>query len=189
MWTANVNATQHLIHGLQSPICCLSCLGAHVWCGPCAVKAHSRLPFHLLQQWNGQFYDSITLQDLGFTLNLGHGGDVCPLNDDGPGDQLTVVDSAGIFSHTVRWCRCNGASDQDKYLQLLRCCLSPSSTMKPQMEFTFNVLNEFLIDELGCKTSATSFYPKLRRLTNNTFPDFLPVSLMLKHWLKLMQIL
>ncbi|KAN0078144.1 hypothetical protein V8E55_010201 [Tylopilus felleus] len=105
---------------------------------------------------------------------MGHGGDVCPLNSDKAGDQFTVVDSTGIFVHTVRWCRCNGAGDKDKHLQLLRCRLFPSTTMKPQTAFTFDVLDQFLIDELECKTLASSFYSKLRRLTNSTFPDSLP---------------
>ncbi|KAI9568366.1 hypothetical protein HD554DRAFT_2022272, partial [Boletus coccyginus] len=80
------------------------------------IKAYSRLPFYQLQRWNGHFYEAITFQDLSFTLNLGHDGDACPLNCDGPGDQFTVVDSAGIFVHTMKWCRCNGTSDQDKHL-------------------------------------------------------------------------
>ena len=159
-----------------SVICCLSCLGGHAWCGPCAVKAHSRLPFHQPQRWNGNFYEAISLQDLGYTLNLGHDGDACPLNGDGPGDPFTVVDSTGIFVHTVKWCRCSGVSDQDRHLQLLRCRLFPSTVTKPQTAFTFHVLDEFLINELECKTSASSFYSKLRRLTNNAFPGSLPVS-------------
>ena len=137
---------------------------------------HSRLPFHRLRQWNGYFYGAISLQELGYTLNLGPGGDACPLNGDGPGDQFTVVDSAGIFVHTVRWCRCNGASDQDKHLQLLRGRLFPSTITKPQTGFTFDVLDWFLIDELEYKTSASSFYSKLRRLSNNALLVFLPVS-------------
>ena len=87
-----------------------------------------------------------------------------------------MVDSAGIFVHAVKWCWCDGAKEQDKHLQLLRCSLFPSTVTKPQTAFTFNVLDEFLIDELECKTLASSFYSKLRRLTNNAFPDSLPVS-------------
>jgi len=153
---------------------CLSCTGHHKWCRTCAVKAHQPLPFHRLQRWNGQFYDAISLQDLGFMLNLGHNGDVCPLSSDKT-DQITLVDSAGIFIHSVKWCRCNWSDDQEKHLQLLQHRLFPSTFSKPQTAFTFNVLDEFLIDSLECKTSASSFYSKLRRLTNNAFPDTLPV--------------
>ena len=158
-------------------ICCLSCIGHHGWCRTCAVKAHQSLPFHRLQRWNGRFYEAISLQDLGFTLNLGHCGDVCPLStrEDRQSNQITVVDSAGIFVHSVKWCRCDGDSDQDKHLQLLRHRLFPSTILRPQTAFSFNVLDEFLVDSLECKTSASSFYSKLRRLTNNAFPDTLPV--------------
>lgn len=161
----------------DSEIRCLSCIEHHVWCHSCAVKAHLSLPFHRLQRWNGQFYEIISLQDLGFTLNLGHNGDVCPLNtgESEHSDQITVVDSAGIFVHTVKWCKCNMANNQDKHLELLRHRLFPSTIFRPQTAFTFNVLDEFLIDSLECKTSASSFYSKLRRLSNNAFPDTLPV--------------
>jgi hypothetical protein len=161
----------------DNEIRCLSCIGHCGWCRICAVKAHRSLPFHRLQRWNGRFYEVISLQDLGFTLNLGHNGDICPLStgENERIDRITMVDSAGIFVHTVKWCRCNGASDQDKHLQLLRHRLFPSTVLRPQTAFTFNVLDEFLIDSLECKTSASSFYSKLRRLTNNAFPDILPV--------------
>lgn len=114
---------------------------------------------------------------MGFTLNLGHNRDACPQNtgESEHGDQITVVDSAGIFVHSVKWCRCNGASNQDKHLQLLQHHLFLSSIFKPQTAFTFNVLDQFLIDSLECKTSASSFYSKLRRLTNNAFSDTLPI--------------
>ncbi|KAI9574133.1 hypothetical protein HD554DRAFT_2010421, partial [Boletus coccyginus] len=42
--------------------------------------------------------------------------------------------------------------------------------------FTFAILDEFLIEALECKTLASSFYQKLYRLTNNPFPDTLPMS-------------
>jgi len=131
-------------------ICCLSCIGHCGWCRTCAVKVHLSLPFHRLQNWNGQFYEVISLQDLGFTLNLGHNEDICPLctGKNEHSDQITVVDSAGIFVHSVNWCRCNRASDQDKHLQLLQHRLFPSTVFKPQTAFTFNVLDEFLIDSL-----------------------------------------
>jgi len=105
---------------------------------------------------------------------------VCPLNENGQfewtADAFTVVTFSGVFVHKVVWCRCDGATAQNKHLQLLRACLFPSSITKPQTAFTFAVLDEFLIEALECKTSASSFYQKLHRLTNNPFPDTLPVS-------------
>jgi CxC2 like cysteine cluster associated with KDZ transposases len=159
---------------------CLSCLGNHVWCHSCALKAHGLLPFHRLQQWNGKFYEAVALRDLGFTLNLGHNGDLCPLNtgqdrSKSSSNQFTVVDCGGVFIHTIKWCKCHASEDDDRHLQLLQSGLFPSTISRPQTAFTFDVLDGFLVEELECKTSAYSFYSKLRRLTCPAFPDSVPV--------------
>ncbi|KAI6041138.1 hypothetical protein EDC04DRAFT_2601888 [Pisolithus marmoratus] len=49
--------------------------------------------------------------------------------------------------------------------------LFPASISKPKTAFTFSVLDHFLIDALECKTSAMSFYQKLKRFTNNALPE------------------
>jgi len=91
-------------------------------------------------------------------------------------DQFTIVHSTGIFIHHLKWCRCSDSKLEDRHLQLLRSGILPSSIVKPKTAFTFDVLDNFLIDALECKTSARSFYQKLCRLSNNAFPDSLPVS-------------
>ncbi|KIJ14149.1 hypothetical protein PAXINDRAFT_79775, partial [Paxillus involutus ATCC 200175] len=161
---------------------CLSCQGSHAWCSGCAVAFHRHLPFHTLQRWTGKLYDSVTLYNLGFIWYLGHGSDPCPNNAFGSGtddscDSFTVVHSTGIFIHRLKWCRCEQVKLEDRHLQLLQARMFSSTTSKPQTAFTFEVLNHFLIDSLECKTSAMSFYQKLRRLTNNPFPDAVPVRL------------
>ncbi|KAG1726471.1 hypothetical protein EDB19DRAFT_1897637 [Suillus lakei] len=99
------------------------------------------------------FHD-VTLSELGFIWYLGHGGEP-------------------LFTHVVSWCHCLGSNPQ--HLQLLRAGLFPASSTRPRTAFTFEVLDHFLIDALECKTSARSFYEKLTRLTNNAFPDTVPV--------------
>jgi hypothetical protein len=54
--------------------------------------------------------------------------------------------------------------------------LFPASYKKPQTAFTFEVLDHFHIEAMECKTSAGSFYAKLKRFTSNAFPDTIPVS-------------
>ncbi|KAG6377669.1 hypothetical protein JVT61DRAFT_14434 [Boletus reticuloceps] len=166
----------------KGTIQCMSCFGNHAWCSSCAIKAHYSLPFHRLEQWNGHFYDRVSLQDLGYILYLGHGGNPCPSEGlermpNMSSQHFTVVDSAGIFVHTVKWCQCKGATQEDKHLELLRERLFPAIITNPQTAFTFDVLEEFLIDSLECKTSTFSFYQKLRRMTSNAFPDSVPVGL------------
>ncbi|KIJ58482.1 hypothetical protein HYDPIDRAFT_62169, partial [Hydnomerulius pinastri MD-312] len=140
---------------------------------------HIHHPFHHLQRWTGQFYDSASLQDLGFIWYLGHGGKPCPNNlgdhgSDWSCNRFTVVHSTGVFIHHLKWCRCNDGKLEERHLQLLRAQLFPSTVTRPQSAFSFEVLDHFLIDALECKTSAMSFYQKLRRLTNNACPDSLP---------------
>ncbi|KAG2057847.1 hypothetical protein BDR06DRAFT_877301, partial [Suillus hirtellus] len=138
------------------------------------------------------------LWDHGYIIHLGHGGHPCPnllrqsnpspwsdlgvmedMFGHGEGDtiydtqlglsNLVIVHSTGVYSHCVSWCQCPGA-DKDRYLHLLKARLFPASITCPQSAFTFDVLDHFLIDALECKTSAMSFYQKLRCFTNNAFP-------------------
>ncbi|KAI6161829.1 hypothetical protein EDD17DRAFT_1480227 [Pisolithus thermaeus] len=87
---------------------------------------------------------------------------------------MIIVHTEGIFTHEVSWCSCPGSDPIDLHLSLLRERLFPASISKPKTAFTFEVLNHFLIDALECKTSAMSFYQKLKRFTNNAFPDRVP---------------
>ena len=89
---------------------------------------------------------------------------------------MTIVHTNGIFTHEVSWCHCPGADSKSWHLELLRERLFPASITKPKTAFSFEVLDHFLIDALECKTSAMSFYQKLKRITNNAFPEQLPVS-------------
>ena len=89
-----------------------------------------------------------------------------------PPKSIVVVHSNGVFTLNVRWCKCNVPTHK----QLLRAHLYPASTMNPSTAFTEDVLDHFYMDALECKTSAWNFYSKLRRFTDNVFPDKVPVS-------------
>ncbi|KAI6105115.1 hypothetical protein EV401DRAFT_1873905 [Pisolithus croceorrhizus] len=172
----------------EGSIWCMSCTGVHAWCGPCAVKAHRNLPFHKVQRWNGTHYQATSLMELGFLWHVGHGGVPCPqaqenpnpeesgyVSGEGPPNYRSVaLHTEGIFTHEISWCSCPGSDPIDSHLSLLRERLFPASISKPKTAFTFEVLNHFLIDALECKTSAMSFYQKLKRFTNNAFPDRVP---------------
>ncbi|KAJ7315610.1 hypothetical protein DFH08DRAFT_715438 [Mycena albidolilacea] len=92
------------------------------------------------------------------------------------GDQMRFVDSTGIFSRRVRWCCCphNDGEKLSPDLQLLGAQIYPATSGKPSTGFTFNVLEDFWLDALECKTAAMSFLSKLRRLTNRVFPFSVP---------------
>ncbi|KAI6040015.1 hypothetical protein EDC04DRAFT_2602760 [Pisolithus marmoratus] len=136
----------------EGSVWCMSCAGVHSWCGPCAVKAHRNLPFHKVQRWNGTHYEPTCLMVLGFLWHIGHGGDPCPRNSSDPDpDESGYMTGEEPPNHRQR--------------------LFPASISKTQTAFTFAVLDHFLIDALECKTSAMSFYQKLKRFTNNAFPE------------------
>ena len=87
---------------------------------------------------------------------------------------LVLIDISGVHQLTVGWCCCPNAPDQAS--QLFRHRLFPASTSRPSTAFTFGVLEYFHIDAVECKTSASNFSSKLRRLTDFSSPQSVPVS-------------
>ena len=93
----------------------------------------------------------------------------CPHKDDGAGNKfVTIVDVSGIHYLPVIPCDCQGAPD--KYDQFLNCNLFPASFIQVRTVFTAEVLKDFRISNLECKTSAYQYYSKLRRITCPAFP-------------------
>jgi CxC2 like cysteine cluster associated with KDZ transposases len=85
-----------------------------------------------------------------------------------------IVHSTGVYQRSIRYCKCQHSLDPP--IQLLQLHLFPSTFKNPATIFTFDVLDHFYIDAMECKTSAGSFFTKLRRLTSNAFPEQVPVS-------------
>ncbi|KAG1859430.1 hypothetical protein C8R48DRAFT_673972 [Suillus tomentosus] len=71
----------------------------------------------------------------------------------------TIVDKSRVHTHIVKYCTCPEADTAD--IQLFN--------MEPKTTFTFDVLNDFLLDNLECGTSAMNYYSKLRRMTRASF--------------------
>jgi hypothetical protein len=161
---------------------CVDCFPRLAICKACCRQQHLLHPFHRVELWNGKCFVKSDLHSLGISLHLGHGGGVCHHNQDVFDASYTsaeydsilfVVHSNGIHQRRFRYCRCPGAPDHA--LQLLQHHLFPSTFKQPQTVFTFDVLDNFYIDAMECKTSAGSFYSKLRRFTSSIFPDDVPV--------------
>ena len=122
-----------------------------------------------MEEWVLQGYFSL---QFGLCFKLGH----CVLDaecceDDGIfGDrQMTIIHVNGVFKHCVRFCKCQGANLE--HIQLFDHRLFSSSFDCPQTTFTLDVLEYYGIDAMECKTLAQSFFQKLRRVTNNAFPE------------------
>ena len=135
-------------------------------------------------------------------VHLGHGGEPCPgggyqdrgvpndIEEDwedldehagpphltAPQDQscLIVVHTSGVHFCDVRYCSCPGS--EDLHLQLACADLFTATTEQPRTAFTFQMLDEFIRDNVECGTSAMNYYSKLWRNTSNAFPHLVPVS-------------
>ncbi len=92
-------------------------------------------------------------------------------NDDNP--IITIIDRSGVHEIGVRWCCCPDALERD--MQLMTAGLFPATFRNPKTAFTFRVLEEFHLDNLECKTTPSQFISRLRRLTNDEFPNTVPV--------------
>jgi hypothetical protein len=78
----------------------------------------------------------------------------------------------GVHKHRVRWCACK--DDDKRHLMLFKMGLFSASIERPKTAFTFQCLDYFHLDSMECRTPA-NFFNKLRRLTNNTFPESVSV--------------
>jgi hypothetical protein len=166
---------------------------------------HQRHPFHRVSQWTGTFFQDTSLAKIGLEVHLGHGGDACPncaesdhdiFNWDDPDDgtddidpsdfpeessipivmdrpTTTIVDKSGVHLICIKYCECPGVVTHDK--QLFEMGMFPASFNRPKTTFTFTVLDDFLLDNLECGTSAMNYYSKLWRLTSSIFPLLVPV--------------
>ena len=185
---------------------CKECFSQALLCRSCCFSIHRNMPLHHIEKWTGQFFDATSLNQEGFTLFLGHGGEPCPANhtgrdrqenqpgssdeDGGEGENdgiplagwekqdrrcLVIIDTSGVHQLHISWCQCENAAEP--HIQLLRSRFFPASIKRPSTAFTFSLLDYFHIDSVECKTSALSFFSKLRRLTNSSNPHSVPVCL------------
>ena len=96
-----------------------------------------------------------------------------PRRDSDGNPIITVIDRSGIHEIGVSWCRCPKAPEHN--IQLMMSGLFPATFRDPKTAFTFQVLGDFHLENLECKTTPSQFFSRLRRLTNDEFPDTVPV--------------
>jgi hypothetical protein len=106
-------------------------------------------------------------------LQLGFGDPKPGRNDKDGNPIITVVDRSGVHEIGVSWCCCPEAPGHD--IQLMMAGLFPATFHNPKTAFMFQVLGDFHLDNLECKTMPSQFFSRLRRLTNDEFPNTVPV--------------
>ncbi|THH05826.1 hypothetical protein EW146_g9795 [Bondarzewia mesenterica] len=112
-----------------------------------------------------------TIDDSKFSV-LDDGREAPPSHDNNGNPMMTIVDHSDMHQLCTRRCRCVNSDPVD--IQLFDLGLYPASFKDPRTAFTFQVLDDFLVDNLECKTTALNFYSKLRRVTTSAFPDSIP---------------
>ncbi|KAG1894987.1 uncharacterized protein F5891DRAFT_1194652 [Suillus fuscotomentosus] len=173
-----------------------------LYCSNCCRTEHRRLPFHKISQWNGTYFEESSLTKAGLEFYLGHGGEPCPsdldiLNgdvfdwietddyidpDDIPPETVTtwvsdkkattIVDKTGVHSLILRYCQCHNSLSPDR--QLFQMGMFPATFTHLKTAFTFSGLDNYLLDNLECGTSAMNHFSKLRRMTSSVFPHIVP---------------
>jgi len=159
----------------QRNLRCSDCFQFSTKCSHCFVSDHINAPFHWAEQWNGEYFERVDISTLGHNVSLGHGGMPCPkVGPSTSAVNFIIVDTNGIHETRLSFCGCVDAGDRVK--QLMGAQLFPSTTTQPTLAFTFRVLKDFHLQTLESKKSAYDYIGALRRLTNNAFPDDVPVS-------------
>ncbi|KIM56213.1 hypothetical protein SCLCIDRAFT_74076, partial [Scleroderma citrinum Foug A] len=85
---------------------------------------------------------------------------------------LTLVHTNGVHFCDIWYCSCDGS--EESHLQLMMAGLFPATMKSPRSAFTFQVLDDFIRDNVECGTTAMNYYSKLQRLTSNAFPHAVP---------------
>ncbi|KAJ7435888.1 hypothetical protein B0H11DRAFT_1937124 [Mycena galericulata] len=81
------------------------------------VPAHSRRPLHDIEKWEGSFFSSWELRDVGLVVNLGHAGEVCPHPRDA--ECWRVVTDSGIHHVNLVFCACDTSRGVDAELGVM----------------------------------------------------------------------
>ncbi|KAG1839003.1 hypothetical protein C8R48DRAFT_751508 [Suillus tomentosus] len=146
---------------------CRDCFGMEMCCRYCVVERHQCSPLHIIEEWNGSFFQRTNLKLLSLRIQLGHApSHRCYNPRPSSGNNFIVVDTNGIHEVALDFCGCDTA--QLRYKQLLRARWYPATTTDPQTAATFNVLEHYHLLSYESKVSAYEFYHSLARRSDNT---------------------
>ncbi|KAJ3904464.1 hypothetical protein F5879DRAFT_922255 [Lentinula edodes] len=147
---------------------CTECFDSNLWCAECIVSNHEQNPLHIIQAWNGTFFESLELSSLGLVIHLGPHSATSPcwqaINH--KPRPFTIIGVQRIHAASIKFCSCQKGSDLDRR-QLLAAGLLPATTTHPQTAATFEFLNFFQILSFMSKASVSEYYQTLERVTNN----------------------
>ncbi|KAF7792778.1 hypothetical protein EIP86_003876 [Pleurotus ostreatoroseus] len=151
---------------------CTDCLQPPVACKTCTLKKHERLPFHILAKYDGvqRFWVECSLDDLGASIYLGHGGVPCPYILDAR--SMTVVHERGIYTAHIYFCGCCSLEEPptSDVVQLIRAGLWPASWAQPRTAFSMSLMHQFHLLSVHAHVNPYDYFNYLARRTDDTFP-------------------
>ncbi|KAK7027459.1 hypothetical protein VNI00_015204 [Paramarasmius palmivorus] len=166
---------------------CRDCFGGDMICTRCCVKRHRRLPFHVIEEWTGEFFEKTELKQLGLKIQLNHSGSACP-TEKPCHSKFLVLHTNGIHRVNLFFCRCVHKR-RDQYVQLLRRGLYPATCIDGRITTvaTFAFLESLHLNSFTTKGSTYDFYRGLEKLTDNTrlnLPKsrYRPLLRMIRQW-------
>ena len=125
------------------------------------------LLIYILQSWNGQFFERVTLKSLKCRIQLGHPiGVPCLLKYPAAGDSFVVVDTTGVHEVGLDYCGCGAGGNE--VTQLLRFHLYPATVNRPNTAATFRCLHHFQLLSFESKCSVYEYFQTLVRESDNT---------------------
>ncbi|KAJ7805460.1 hypothetical protein B0H14DRAFT_3485136 [Mycena olivaceomarginata] len=133
---------------------CYDC-GQYLQCGDCCLLHHQRTPLHVLQEWNGSFWKTCTLESIGLVYQLGHGGFPCPSPDDAV-RTLVVIEAPMIHQIRTTW------------NSLLRNGWYPATVTDPKTVATFRSLESYRLYAVLGNMNVKDFVTAMERMTDAT---------------------
>ncbi|KAJ7887149.1 hypothetical protein B0H13DRAFT_2342514 [Mycena leptocephala] len=143
---------------------CLMC-GEFMQCQLCCLKRHERMPLHALQEWTGNFWQAVTLRELGLVYQLGHGGGRC-LFPDPKLRSMVVLDHPYIHQIHYRYCGCSKSDTMTAIDQVLRNRWYPATVTGPGTCATFATLETFRLQNVVGNMNVHDFVTAMERQTN-----------------------
>ncbi|EKM49499.1 uncharacterized protein PHACADRAFT_106782, partial [Phanerochaete carnosa HHB-10118-sp] len=136
---------------------CQDCMGRAIVCKSCCSTMHANQPFHQIKCWNGRFFESISLKDIGLVVQLSHQpGEHCSAPSTAP-RSFVVLHTNGFHPVNLQFCQLQ---------QLLRYELYPATLDDPTTCCTFRTLETFHLLTLQSKLMAYDYYITLTKLTD-----------------------
>ncbi|KAL1658562.1 hypothetical protein GGF50DRAFT_120743 [Schizophyllum commune] len=149
--------------GVAEMYCCWEC-GDFLECRECCLKRHRTMPLHIIQSWTGEYWQKVTLANMGLIYQVGHGGLPCVSPD--PVVRTMVVVDEVIHTVRFRYCSCRGLRSLNPVRQLLRNRWWPATVTDPETVVTFRALDTFRLAAVHANVNVNNWLKAIEERTD-----------------------